>query len=902
MKSRITESHYLTYHAFLNSLLTESKERIDAVVEHADKIIISLTASSEIHLELAHYSPFGRHRFNGTFTLQEPGLPPQPIAFFELVERILDRYFFDIEPGKKQRFLARVKQSDQYINLASQQAKPPFSINALLHSEQGLLGGHSMHPCPKSCEPLDEKDQHAFLPDHHQTFSLSWYKIKKDKLAGDDVRGSLIPALQALFASQFSMQHLAEIEDDWVPIPMHPLQANYWDNSKDAASLEGDVLALDLHHNGWCATSSTRAIFHPQSAWILKMSLPVKLTNSLRLLSENEAQRGIQLSHLLKSPAGIELKQRLSQMHIIEEPMWCGIRANNGLVLPISITCFRDNPFAREPHFPSHLLATANQLQYEDEQYTTQIAIWIREHAQKEAIALNQAAKIWFSHFLNNVFLPLCIARNDYGLILLAHQQNLLLSIENGLPVAAALKDCQGIGLTDLALKRFDDVFTNDAPCLFMPTDEVNPYLAYYLVGNTLATTIANIAAECDISENALWLMTQEQLYVQQSQNPIDKSFLNYLLTSPQLKWKRNFFCAISDLNENTLADPAPIYCQIDNPLYAIAPKHVVRKALPDGRIVLIKSCPLHPENKECQFSLHYQGECLANFCAHLYAPKHVYLEAFEATTDHTLWWIAIEHALFGLQAEHIKLLQAPHSLTKAYCPIGEMSKQHVLMRCPTWHTASEPAKQKLEAQTAENGITHPARPQKPIGTFYQRYFYGLKRTLTLRVADVERDLSCFHQWHNHPHNAAIWELSGSREMHREYLLKQTDDPHQIPVMLEFDGVPFGYIELYWTPEDRLGPQYDCAAFDRGLHILVGNPRFKGFGYFKTWAAAVMQYCFIAHPETERVMGEPNAANKKVISLAALVGMEAQFEFDFPHKRAMLLQCERSAFFSQFAL
>jgi hypothetical protein len=120
-------------------------------------------------------------------------------------------------------------------------------------------------------------------------------------------------------------------------------------------------------------------------------------------------------------------------------------------------------------------------------------------------------------------------------------------------------------------------------------------------------------------------------------------------------------------------------------------------------------------------------------------------------------------------------------------------------------------------------------------------------------------------------------------------------------VIGEFDGQPFGYFEIYWVAEDRLGPYYDVDAFDRGIHMLVGNPHFLGRQFFSTWAQSLIHYCFLAESRTLNVMGEPNAANWRVVRISRGVGMKKQKEFDFPHKRAALLQCERHDFFAQYA-
>lgn len=73
---------------------------------------------------------------------------------------------------------------------------------------------------------------------------------------------------------------------------------------------------------------------------------------------------------------------------------------------------------------------------------------------------------------MDNVIAPLCIARSDYGIILLAHQQNILLDIKDNLPTGMKYRDCQGIALT-----RFSDLFDGQQPEYFVSQDQVIPVI-----------------------------------------------------------------------------------------------------------------------------------------------------------------------------------------------------------------------------------------------------------------------------------------------------------------------------------------------------------------------------------------------------------------------------------------
>ncbi|MCY7295180.1 GNAT family N-acetyltransferase [Alteromonas sp. a30] len=958
MTTTTYQSHYLSHQAFFNGLLNEAKQDIDLQVLNQNTLVIPLSPAMSLQLPLRYYSHGGRHRYTGEI-YQCTKDERSAVSLVEAASLLLTHYFEEIDAGKKARFLERLKQSDDTIKRAQESNLPAFhqsltmSSNGrhFIQSEQGLTGGHSMHPSPKSNEPLSHQEQQTYLPDFQQSFSIKWFAVRASLLCGNCVDGELTQSLKLFFAQTQGEEALNQLDEHWVPFPMHPLQAKYWCQWKEARAFCEDVIALEEEHRGWMATSSTRAIFHPDMPWMLKASLPAKLTNSLRLLTENEVNRGIQLSRMLRTPAGIELKQRLHQTHIIEEPMWCGIRSANGEVVPLSIVSFRCNPYQQNAPTSTnacHLLASANQIQLDeiqDEEASispapramTQIASWVHEYAKQQHLTYAQAAKRWLAQFMDNVIHPLCIARNDYGLVLLAHQQNILLNIENALPVGFALKDCQGVGLTDIALQRFAEIFEHEKPSYFMSSEHVNPYLAYYIFGNTLTSTLTNIAADCDISENALWALCQEKLQQWLPENPTDTSFYQFLAGSPFLKWKRNFFCFLSDINENSLPDIERIYCKIPNPLQIQTQTFFVKKALPDGRDLLIQEQKNSAHHS--QFHLQYLGEILATFQATLTthgedSDKSPEVELTQhlspATTDTALWWTAAEHTVFKLRAETLRLKHLPESVladfqrTLAHSGVAfedsttsdahTISRKSILAACPTWkhnddaQSAQIPcviplANQNPEKRiTAENGLNHPERPEKPNGIIFQRYLYPLSRTICFRTLDIDRDLDAFHYWHNIPETAEIWELAGSKTMHKDYLSKMQKDPHQIPVIAEFDGMPFAYIELYWTPEDRLGPHYQCQDYDRGLHILVSNLRFRGHVYFKAWAKNMLLYCFQDEPRTQRLLGEPKASNAVVIGMSERIGMFKQFEFDFPHKRAMLLQCDRDTFFSKFAI
>ncbi|SAL34733.1 GNAT family N-acetyltransferase [Caballeronia humi] len=198
------------------------------------------------------------------------------------------------------------------------------------------------------------------------------------------------------------------------------------------------------------------------------------------------------------------------------------------------------------------------------------------------------------------------------------------------------------------------------------------------------------------------------------------------------------------------------------------------------------------------------------------------------------------------------------------------------------------------------NGRCHPVRPSNAEGTIYERHFPQIDMTFSLRTADPEADADVFSAWMNLDRVAHFWDQRGTRAEHAAYLAERRADPHMHPMIGYFDDKPFGYFEFYWAKEDRLGPFYDAGDFDRGLHLLIGDPQFQSAGKLRAWWSGVLHYMFIDDPRTQRLVGEPRVDHVRHIAYMHRMGFYTLKEFDFPHKRAALTVIEREKFFSDF--
>lgn len=182
--------------------------------------------------------------------------------------------------------------------------------------------------------------------------------------------------------------------------------------------------------------------------------------------------------------------------------------------------------------------------------------------------------------------------------------------------------------------------------------------------------------------------------------------------------------------------------------------------------------------------------------------------------------------------------------------------------------------------------VRHPLRPKPPApGTaFYSRYIPDLQSFLIFRTAS-ESDLPTLHKWMNNERVNAFWGEAGPIEHQQKFLASNSSLGHSFPVIgswakAKFPGVegefgveeeePFGYFEIYWVKEDRLGEYTDAADWDRGVHVLVGEEKFRGPHRVREWVGGLVhcekpEFCLLKRADFDRhVSLGPEDANRHV--------------------------------------
>ena len=570
----------LSINAFFNALSRESDLVGWATPPGAGSTLalcVTLPSTgARIWAPVRYRSICGRHQFVGSLLLQAAGEPPRPVSLNIAAARIADepRLFPDATVTARQAFSGRVDAS--VCNLADAIAARSTAMESLFEaplnfaaSEQALLAGHSVHPTPKSREPLTQVEARLYAPEFGGRFALRWLGVDRDCLI--DAHGDVESATAMARAV-----HDSDVEDDLPPvsenmvrIPAHPWQ---WQQLRDHPRVRdllrsGRIIELGDGRPDWHATSSLRAIHASHSPYMLKCSMSLRLTNSLRTLQPGEMARGLEVPRIRRTPVGQAFEQRYPQFRVLAEPGYLMLRSADSEPIIESLVLFRDNPFRDARDRSIGLLATLTQDHPWDGD--ARVVHLVRQHIRSSGQSEADAAEHWFRRFCEVAIEPLVIAQADYGLLYGAHQQNLILGFDGGLPARCWFRDCQGSGYSALGAKLLRPFL----PDLGDTTDNViddtmaNRLFAYYLIVNSCFGLIGALGASGVITEARLLQVLRDHLASLRDGGREDSRWLDYVLDAPELWAKGNFQCALLGLNETTTADPLAIYHPLPNPL-----------------------------------------------------------------------------------------------------------------------------------------------------------------------------------------------------------------------------------------------------------------------------------------------------------------------------------------------
>ncbi|WP_455427784.1 aerobactin synthase IucA [Dryocola sp. LX212] len=565
-----TQAPDVAAQCFLNSLIRETADwRLSDT--HPAELIIPLGEQQALHCKVTYFSPTQHHRFAFPARLVN-GSGSRAVDFATLAQLIVDKLQHQqmLPATGCEAFYQRVMESHVHTHQAidARHDWPALREKQLNfgEAEQALLVGHAFHPAPKSHEPFSQQQAGRYLPDFAPHFPLRWFAVDKAQLAGDSLHLSLQQRLTR-FAAENAPQLLSELTDQQWLFPLHPWQADYLLEQAWCQQLVEQGLVKDLGEAGtpWLPTTSSRSLYCATSRDMIKFSLSVRLTNSVRTLSVKEVKRGMRLARLAQTGRWQELQARFPTFRVMQEDGWAGLRDLQGNVMEESLFALRENLIVDQSHSQTNVLVSLTQSAPDGGD--SLLAAAVKRLSRRLNITEKQAAHAWVDAYCQQILKPLFTAEADYGLVLLAHQQNILVEMQQDLPVGLIYRDCQGSAFMPHAAGWLDVIGEAQAENVFTREQLLRYFPYYLLVNSTFAVTAALGAAGMD-TEVSLMARVRDALDAVRRE-VTHKTCLDYVLESPHWNVKGNFFCYLHDHNENTIVDPSVIYFDFGNPLLA---------------------------------------------------------------------------------------------------------------------------------------------------------------------------------------------------------------------------------------------------------------------------------------------------------------------------------------------
>ena len=531
---------------------------------------------AQLFVPLSYVSRVGRHRIAALPQIFQKGqkLNFSAVAMVSLLlEELVQQSEGHVDAASLvERWIQSRDALQQFLNIRAEDFDALVQVEqGFIESEQALILGHSMHPAPKSRTGFVHEDWQKYSPEACGQTQLHYWLVAPEYIA----EGT---ALEQVFSIQLKQEikwHLSESELETLAayahyklLPLHPWQARYLQSKVWFKSLKAKLKIIDLGEKAWIfsPTTSVRTLASFNAPWMLKPSLSVMITNSIRVNLAKECHRGEMTHRLWHSELGRDILKQCPTLKAVNDPAWIAIQLD-GEIIDETICIVRDQPFIPEQQVTCIASLCQDHPVEERNRFN---ALFDQIASQQKLNDKAQIAHDWFKIFLNISLSPLMYVYHRYGMAFESHQQNVLVELKDGWPQWLWLRDNQGFyyieELADEILQQFPEL--NDKAHAVGSKAFVDERFSYYFFGNTLFGIINAIGATGFVSEQDLLSVLQQHLFDLLKQYP-DSSLIQSLLYQPTLPYKGNLLTRLYELDELIApVENQSVYIQLANPLY----------------------------------------------------------------------------------------------------------------------------------------------------------------------------------------------------------------------------------------------------------------------------------------------------------------------------------------------
>ncbi|QLG49967.1 IucA/IucC family protein [Natrinema halophilum] len=449
---------------------------------------------------------------------------------------------------------------------------------AFCEAEQSLVFGHLRHPTPKSRRGL-ERTAERYAPELEGSFQLHYVRADPDIVEAESAcdESAAEWVRDALRADPTVAESVLDgyLAADDVLLPVHPWQA---ERLLDRPAVRDLVAAGRLESLGplgreFHPTSSVRTLYAPDSPFMLKGSLAVEITNSIRTNKRPELERGVAISALLATEFGDELRDRFPAFDVIRDPAYMTIDPDalgvdgdeSGFEAVLRANPFRGDDARRA----TPVVALCQDAIGDGRSRLGRIIAAIAERESRETAAVSEE---WFRRYLEISVRPLLWLYLEQGIGLEAHQQNSVLTLSDaGYPAEFRYRDNQGYYFPESASDRLETYLPGiggraNSIC---PDDVADERIRYYVVLNNAIGVINAFGTAGLVDEAVLLPILREELDSLSEFDRPGTTILEPLLESPTVPRKANLLTRLRGLDELNAPslDEQSVYADVRNPL-----------------------------------------------------------------------------------------------------------------------------------------------------------------------------------------------------------------------------------------------------------------------------------------------------------------------------------------------
>ncbi|WP_456269324.1 IucA/IucC family siderophore biosynthesis protein [Kushneria sp. AK178] len=413
---------------------------------------------------------------------------------------------------------------DCYLIEAHQRLGADAAIRLAEPQRQAVLDGHPKFLFNKGRRGWGEQSLERYAPEYGHPFQVEWLMVRRERLKSSRMaidEATLLDSVldhdqrRALLAARDGKcAVLGEKAETFALMPVHP-----WQWARMLAMLHvgdigrGDMAWLGAFGDHFVAQQSLRTLTNASRPGRFDLKLPITImnTSSYRGIPGQYMLAGPAASHWLQARADDDDEFRRAGLEILAEPASAVVEHDQYGRLDEAPYRFRElcGVIWREGLAPRVSDNEQALLMSELMQCDGHGRAWLAAYIEAAGIDAEQ----WLSRMFEVTLIPMYHLICRFGVIIIAHGQNLTLILRDGVPHRLALKDFQG----DLRLVDEDFPEARDLPReLVEATVRLGPEKLIHDLQTghfvTLLRFVAPLAEQAGVSETRFYQLCARAL------------------------------------------------------------------------------------------------------------------------------------------------------------------------------------------------------------------------------------------------------------------------------------------------------------------------------------------------------------------------------------------------------